>query len=91
MLNCLFSRALRINRKTLGSKHLDTIEIMPLLAVVRAKLGQYKEAESLLSEALLFRQETLGDDHPDTVELKKIRDGMSVLEKLSWFGFDFDM
>ncbi len=58
--------AVRLYRRTLGDKHLNTLNAMEDLALVYRRHARYDEAEELFTEALAGKRDLLGNDHFET-------------------------
>lgn len=64
----LFTHALEIQRRVLGSSHPQTLSSMDDLALNLNRLGHHGEAEKLLRETLDLRRRFLGSEQPDTLK-----------------------
>jgi tetratricopeptide (TPR) repeat protein len=62
----LYTRALRIDEKTLGPDHPDVADCLNALGYLLKIEGNYSEAEPILRRALAIDQKKLGPDHPRT-------------------------
>ena len=63
----LLREALKVRRKTLGSRHPDTLLSIHNLGALLHDKGDLAAAEPLLREALEGQRETLGDRHSSTL------------------------
>ncbi|ORY09124.1 hypothetical protein BCR34DRAFT_625896 [Clohesyomyces aquaticus] len=63
----IVSKALRIQRQTLGSDASSTLLSSSLLDYIMADLGKYSEAKSMHRQTLATKEKVLGVDHPDTL------------------------
>jgi tetratricopeptide (TPR) repeat protein/CHAT domain-containing protein len=59
----LHQRALKINEKQLGSKHLDVADTLNNLAGIYFLLGKYEEAVPIYVRAIAIRGNQLGENH----------------------------
>lgn len=59
--------AVELERRVLGTEHLDTLRSMEILASILKDAGHYVEAEKMVRETLAVQRRVLGDDHPDTI------------------------
>jgi tetratricopeptide (TPR) repeat protein len=62
----LYTRALAISEKTLGSDHPAVATRLNNLALLFGHQGRYAEAEPLHKRALAIDEKALGPDHPTT-------------------------
>ncbi len=62
-----FRRALTIQEELLGTKHIDTIRTMGLLAMQLLDNGELKQAEQTFERTIALRKQVCGSDHPETL------------------------
>ena len=62
----LYSKALDIRERILGTEHPDTAITSSGIALSYTKLGNYETALEIYERVLLFQESTLGTEHPDT-------------------------
>jgi serine/threonine protein kinase len=65
----LLERALDIQRRVLGSEHLETLESAASVAKALRYQGRYPEAEKLERQTLETQRRLLGPQHPSTLTL----------------------
>lgn len=63
-----FKEALRIQTKTLGPEHKDTIRTINLMGFLYQVKGDFNQAEAHYKQALALRTKVLGPDHPETAD-----------------------
>jgi serine/threonine protein kinase len=63
----LLERALDIQRRVLGSEHLETLESAASVGKVLRYRGRYPEAENLERQTLAIERRLLGPQHPNTL------------------------
>jgi len=63
----LVSKALDLQRKALGTEHVETLTSMSLLGVLLTEEGQFAEAEKVQQETLATSTRVLGPEHQVTV------------------------
>jgi CHAT domain-containing protein/Tfp pilus assembly protein PilF len=67
----LYTRAVAIREKTLGTDHPDVATALNDLAELHREQGHYSTAERLYKRALQIREKALGADHPDVGILQR--------------------
>ena len=68
----LYERALRIQEKTLGSEHQDTVQTLTDLAICHLDQGHNEVGRPLLERALVLQEQALGPDHADVVAIRDV-------------------
>jgi tetratricopeptide (TPR) repeat protein len=67
----LYQRALAIDEKALGTKHLNVGRDLNNLALLYYSQGRYEEAKAMFQRALTITEKALGTEHPNVVIIKK--------------------
>jgi tetratricopeptide (TPR) repeat protein/tRNA A-37 threonylcarbamoyl transferase component Bud32 len=60
----LYDRALHLAERSLGKRHVSTLQIMRLTALAACKQGQYDRAQRLFEEELSTSRAVFGREHP---------------------------
>ena len=63
----LLERALDIQRRSLGSKHPETLQTATSLATAWRYSGRYPESEKMERQTIELQRQVLGPQHPDTL------------------------
>jgi len=74
----LYERALRVQEKTLGAEHQDTVQTLTDLAICHLDQGNNDVGRPLLKRALVLQEQALGPSHADVTAIRDVLDSLDA-------------